>query len=110
MISLVGLAYTPDLAHWVQVMLLHFIYSTANGSALFSNTANASLHFVSIAGHRHRGRCHRHWHSGILYLSPVPEYSGSGLDLLILVPDWFWHRNFFCSFRYRTDWIAQLCL
>jgi hypothetical protein len=101
MISLVGLAYTPDLAHRVQVMLLHFIYSTANGSALFSYTANASLHFVSITGHRH---------SGILYFSPVPEHSGTGLGPLIPVPDWFWHRNFFCSFRYRTDWIAQLCL
>jgi hypothetical protein len=48
----VGLAYTPDLAHRVQVMLVHFIYSTANGSALFSYTANASLHWVSIGGHR----------------------------------------------------------
>jgi len=34
---------------------------------------------VDIAGHRHRGRCRRHRHSGILYLSRVPEDSGAGL-------------------------------
>jgi hypothetical protein len=35
---------------------------------------------ILIAGHRHRGRCRRYRHSGILYLSPVPEHSGTGLD------------------------------
>ncbi len=47
-----------------------------------------------------------HRHSGILYLSPVPEHSGTGLDPLIPVPDWFRHRHF-CSFRYRTDWMRD---
>jgi hypothetical protein len=55
-----------------------------------------------IAGHRHRSRCSRHRHSDILYLSPVPEHSGTGLGPLIPVTYWLWHRNF-CSFRYRTD-------
>ncbi len=53
-----------------------------------------------IAGHLHQGRCRRHQHSGILYLSPVPEHSGTGLGprgiglvpvsafLFIPVPDW----------------------
>jgi hypothetical protein len=57
-----------------------------------------------IAGHRHRGRCRWHRHSGILYISPIPEHSGTGLDPLIPVPDWFHPQNF-CSFRYRTDWM-----
>jgi hypothetical protein len=78
---------------------------------------------MSIAGHRN---------SGILYLSPVSEhsgtglgrlipvpdwvalfryrtgspYSGTGLGRLIPVPDWFRHRHF-CSFRYRTDWMSD---
>ncbi len=58
---------------------------------------------ISIAGHRHRGRCRRHRHSGILYLSPPQEHSGTGLGgspysgtglvpasafLFIPVPDW----------------------
>jgi hypothetical protein len=38
---------------------------------------------ISKAGHRHRGRCRFHRHSGILYLSPVPEHSGTGLGFLI---------------------------
>ncbi len=29
---------------------------------------------LHIAGHRHRGRCYRHRHSGIRQLSPVPEW------------------------------------
>jgi len=29
---------------------------------------------IYIAGHRHRGRCRRHRHSGILYLSPEIQY------------------------------------
>jgi hypothetical protein len=57
---------------------------------------------LNIAGHRHRGRCRRHRHFGILYLSPVPDYSGSGLGPLIPVSDWFRHPHF-CSFRYRTE-------
>ncbi len=43
-----------------------------------------------------------HWHSGILYLSPVLEHYGTGFDPLIPVPDWFRHPHF-CSFRYKTD-------
>ncbi len=43
----------------------------------------------------------RSWasYSGMRSLSPVPEHSGTGLDPLISIPDWFriWH---FCSFRY----------
>ncbi len=34
------------------------------------------------------------------------EHSGTGLGLLILVPDWFQHRHFF-SFRYQTDWMPD---
>ncbi len=60
----------------------------------------------TIAGHRHRGRCRRHRHSGILYLSPVPEHFGTGLSPLIPVPNWFRHRHF-CSFRYRTAWMPD---
>jgi hypothetical protein len=56
--------------------------------------------------HQHRGRCCRHRHSGILYLSPVPEHSGTGLGPLISEPNWFRHRNF-CLFRYRTDWMPD---
>jgi hypothetical protein len=46
----------------------------------------------SIAGYRHRGRCHQQPHTGILYLSPVPEHSGAELlpelaFLFTLVPD-----------------------
>ncbi len=42
------------------------------------------LYVICIAGHRH---------SGILYLSPVPEHSGTGLVpasefMFIPVPDW----------------------
>jgi hypothetical protein len=36
---------------------------------------------------------------------PVSQ-SGTGQGPLILVPDWFRHRNF-CSFRYRTDWMPD---
>ncbi len=59
--------------------------------------------YLPIAGHRYRGRCRRHRHSGILYLSPVPSipipdwasYSGTGLVpasefLFIPVPDWLY--------------------
>jgi hypothetical protein len=49
------------------------------------------------AGHRHQGRCRWHWHSGILYLSPVTEHSGTGQGPLFPVPDWFRHLHF-CSF------------
>ena len=49
---------------------------------------------VGIAGHRHRGRCRRHRHSGIMYLSPVQKHSGTGLYPLIPVPNWFRHRCF----------------
>jgi hypothetical protein len=52
-----------------------------------------------IAGYRHR-------HSGILFLSPAPEYSGTRLGPFIPVPDWFRHRHF-CSFQYRTDWMPD---
>jgi hypothetical protein len=40
-------------------------------------------------------------HSGILYLSPVPEHSSTGLGSLLPVSDRFryWH---FCSFWYRS--------
>ncbi len=44
-----------------------------------------------------------HRHSSILYLSQVPEHSGTRLGTLISVPDWFRHQHF-CSYRYRTDW------
>ncbi len=43
---------------------------------------------AGIARHRHRGRCRRHKHSSILYLSPVPGHFGTGLVPLIPVPDW----------------------
>ncbi len=33
---------------------------------------------IYIAGHRHPGPCRQHRHSGILYLSLVPEHSGTG--------------------------------
>jgi hypothetical protein len=45
-------------------------------------------------------------HYGILNLNTVPEHSGTGLDPLIPVPDWFWHQHF-SSFRYRTDWLQD---
>ncbi len=57
------------------------------------------------AGHRHRGQCHLHRHSGILdqsgtgaflYRTGSP-YSGTGL-----VP-----ASAFCSFRYQTDWMPD---
>jgi hypothetical protein len=59
------------------------------------------------AGHRNRGRCRRRRHSGVLYLSPVPEHFGTGMGTLITVPDWFRHPHFF-SFRYRTDWMPEV--
>ncbi len=40
-----------------------------------------------VAGHRHQGWCRRH--SGIRYLIPVPEHSGTGLSPLVPLPDWF---------------------
>jgi hypothetical protein len=46
---------------------------------------------ICIAGHRHRDHCSRHQHAGILYLSPEPEYPGTGLGPLIPVPNWFRH-------------------
>ncbi len=64
------------------------------------------ISLMGIARHRNQGRCRRHRHCGILYLSPVPDHSGTGLGPLIPVPDWFRHRNF-CSFRYRTDWMPD---
>jgi hypothetical protein len=47
------------------------------------------LHTVSFCktGHRHTGRCRRHWNSVIHRLSPVPEHSGNGLYLLVPGPD-----------------------
>ncbi len=48
-----------------------------------------------IAGHRHR-------HSGIQHLSPVPEHSGTGLGPLVPVQDWFRHLHYF-SFLDQTD-------
>ncbi len=40
-----------------------------------------------IAEHRHQGRCHRHRYFGINHLCPVPKDSGTGLGLLIPVPE-----------------------
>jgi|688.fasta_scaffold596582_1 hypothetical protein len=45
-------------------------------------------YLINIAGHRNRGRCRRHRHSGIRSLIPISEHSGTGLG----VP----------FFRYRT--------
>jgi hypothetical protein len=39
-----------------------------------------------VAGHRQ---------SGVQYLSPVPEHSGTGLGPSNPVPDWFRHHHFF---------------
>ncbi len=50
-----------------------------------------------IAGHRHQGRYRRHRHSGILYLSLVPEHSGTKMGPLNLVPDWFRHQHSFLN-------------
>jgi hypothetical protein len=50
---------------------------------------------MNIDGHRHQGRCRRHQYSGINHLSLVPEDSGTGRGLIIPVPEWFRHRNFF---------------
>ncbi len=62
------------------------------------------IHFiqysVGIAGHRQRGAsvfC-----SGIMYLCPVPDHSGTRLGLLIPVPNWFRHLYFF-TFQNRID-------
>jgi hypothetical protein len=52
------------------------------GSGFFKN-----IH-APIAGHQHRARCHRHRHSGIRYLSLVPERS-------IPVPKWVRASAFF---------------
>jgi hypothetical protein len=43
-----------------------------------------------------------HQQSDIHHLSPIPEYSSTGLGLLIPVPDCFRYQHFF-SFQYRTD-------
>ncbi len=47
-------------------------------------------HILNTAGHRHRGRSRRHRHSGILYLSPVPDWvplfryrTGSGIRIFV---------------------------
>ncbi len=58
----------------------------------YRNLPNVEPWINNIDGHRDRGRCRRHRHSGILYLCPVPEHSGTGLVpasafLFILVPD-----------------------
>jgi hypothetical protein len=50
---------------------------------------------MNIDGHRHQGRCCRHRYSGINHLSPVPEDSVIGRGLIIPVPEWFRHHNFF---------------
>ncbi len=55
------------------------------------NDAIMSKHdLVAAYKHRHRGRCRRHRHSGILYLSPVPDWvplfwyrTGSGIGIFV---------------------------
>jgi hypothetical protein len=42
---------------------------------------------ISIAAHRHRGRCRRHRYSGFKHFSPVPEHSGTDWGTLIPIPD-----------------------
>jgi hypothetical protein len=74
----------------VQYVLLFFFF-------IFSLCSHSYMHSRASAS-RSASR------SGILYLSPVPEHSCTGLGPLIPVADWFRHRNF-CSFRYQTDWM-----
>ncbi len=64
---------------------------------------NRFLFILIHIEHRYRGRCRRHRHSGILYLSPVPEHSGTGLGSLLPVPDWFRQRHFL--FIPVPDWL-----
>jgi hypothetical protein len=55
------------------------------------NDAIMSKHdLVAAYKHRHRGRCRRHRHSGVLYLSPVPDWvplfwyrTGSGIGIFV---------------------------
>jgi hypothetical protein len=46
-----------------------------------------------------------------MYLSPVPEHSGSGLGPLIPIPDCFWHRNFVQSdiLKFKKGYTLHIC-
>jgi hypothetical protein len=96
---------------WQSFLKMHFQFimcfpGISSHTGLWQSFLEYSTYVKIIAGHRHRGRCRRHRHSGILCLRPLPEHSRIGLGTLIPVPDWFRHRHF-CSFRYRTDWMPD---
>ncbi len=89
---------------WYTVLCLYVALRAVLDILRASSTMMFEVSQVTIAGHRHWGRCRRHRHSGNQYLNPEPEHSGTGLEFLIPVPNWFRH---FCSFRYRTDWMPD---
>jgi hypothetical protein len=65
-----------------------------------SELRQSLYHVECIAGHRHRGQCRWHRHSGILYISPVPNIlvsdwvllsryrTGSGIGVFVHPSDW----------------------
>jgi hypothetical protein len=56
----------PDFA----TLLCPIVRSTSAPSN-FNILKSTRVQTTSIAGHRHRGRCRRHWYSGIQHISPV---------------------------------------
>ncbi len=101
-------AFQPVLkgCSYIHISGEHFGNFIVQYSALTSKYHNRTRWCCddTIAEHRHQNRCRRHRHSGILYLSPVPEHSGTGLGTLILIPNCF---RPFCSFPLRTDWMPD---
>jgi hypothetical protein len=64
---------------------------------------------MRIAGHRHRGRCCRHQHSGIsasVILVTLLEHSSTGLDPYNPVPDWVLIIRYW--FRHRHSGLREL--
>ncbi len=91
---------------WIIFLYSNLVFVIAAPYRYSTVTLNGFLSFCPIlsiiAGHRHRVRCRRHRHSGILYLIPVPEHSGTGLGPLTPVPDWV------PLLRYRTGSASEL--
>ncbi len=69
-------------------------YEIRGGYSQLEHRVQYLMFLFEFGWGRHRGRCRRNRHSDILCLSPVPEHSGTGLGLLIPVPNWFRHRRF----------------
>ncbi len=82
--------------YWFSLFMFFLAFFFIGG--LGSKKKRLRTYEIRKAGHRYRGRCHRHRHSGILYLSSVPDPPSTFLFITIL-NDWmpdsqtFWHLN-----------------